>query len=198
MVLDRNPDNYFAEVEQSAFEPNNMVPDRAQPGQDAAGTPVQLPRRPPAPHRRQFHAATHQRPALRPGAFLQPRRGHALRDPGDPVYAPNSFGGRWPPPRCSVRTPSWRVTGEILRSAYTLHKEDDDFGQANVMVNKAMDQAARQRLVSNVVGHASQDVTEPVLSRVVLLAQHRQGGRGPGGGGLRAAGPGLGRAGLAM
>jgi catalase len=26
MVLDRNPDNYFAEVEQSAFEPNNMVP----------------------------------------------------------------------------------------------------------------------------------------------------------------------------
>jgi catalase len=35
------------------------------------------------------------------------------------------------------------------------------------MVNKAMDQAARQRLVSNVVGHASQDVTEPVLSRVV-------------------------------
>ncbi len=35
------------------------------------------------------------------------------------------------------------------------------------MVNQAMDQAARQRLVSNVVGHARQDVTEPVLSRVV-------------------------------
>ena len=34
------------------------------------------------------------------------------------------------------------------------------------MVNQAMDQAARQRLVSNVVGHARQDVTEPVLSRL--------------------------------
>jgi catalase len=63
--------------------------------------------------------------------------------------------------------PSWHVTGEIVRSAYSLHKEDDDFGQANAMVNKAMDQAARLRLVSNVVGHARQDVTEPVLSRVV-------------------------------
>lgn len=26
MVLDRNPDNYFAEVEQAAFEPRNVVP----------------------------------------------------------------------------------------------------------------------------------------------------------------------------
>ena len=26
MVLDRNPDNYFAQVEQAAFEPSNMVP----------------------------------------------------------------------------------------------------------------------------------------------------------------------------
>lgn len=26
MVLDRNPKNYFAEVEQMAFSPSNMVP----------------------------------------------------------------------------------------------------------------------------------------------------------------------------
>ncbi len=26
LVLDRNPRNYFAEVEQSAFSPNNLVP----------------------------------------------------------------------------------------------------------------------------------------------------------------------------
>ena len=59
------------------------------------------------------------------------------------------------------------MTGEILRSAYAPHKEDDDFGQAGTMVNKAMDQAARDRLVSNIVGHVKQGVEEPVLSRVV-------------------------------
>jgi catalase len=26
LVLDRNPENYFAEVEQAAFEPKNIVP----------------------------------------------------------------------------------------------------------------------------------------------------------------------------
>ena len=26
LVLDRNPENYFAEVEQAAFEPRNIVP----------------------------------------------------------------------------------------------------------------------------------------------------------------------------
>ena len=34
------------------------------------------------------------------------------------------------------------------------------------MVNKAMDDGARARLVSNVVGHIKKGVEEPVLSRV--------------------------------
>jgi catalase len=89
------------------------------------------------------------------------------QNPGDPVYAPNSFGGPAAAPELFGTDPSWHVTGEILRSAYTLHKEDDDFGQANAMVNKAMDEEARKRLVSNIVGHAGQAVTGPVLSRVV-------------------------------
>jgi catalase len=44
--------------------------------------------------------------------------------------------------------------------------EDDDFGQANAMVNQAVDDAARGRLVSNVVGHVRNGVREPVPSRV--------------------------------
>ncbi len=168
MVLDRNPDNYFAEVEQSAFEPNNMVPGIGPSpdkmllarlfsyhdthlhriGANATQLPVNAPRYAPV------------RSYNRDGAMR-------YENPGDPVYAPNSFGGPAAGPEMFGPDPSWHVTGEILRSAYTLHKEDDDFGQANAMVNEAMDQAARQRLVSNVVGHASQDVTEPVLSRVV-------------------------------
>ena len=38
MTLDRNPTDYHTEIEQAAFEPNNLVPGiGAQPGQDAAG-----------------------------------------------------------------------------------------------------------------------------------------------------------------
>jgi catalase len=168
MVLDRNPDNYFAEVEQAAFEPNNLVP-----GIGASPDKMLLARlfSYHDTHLHRIGANSMQLPVNAPrfAPVHSYNRDGAMRyeNPGDPVYAPNSFGGPAAAPEVFGPDPSWHVTGEILRSAYTLHKEDDDFGQANAMVNEAMDQAARQRLVSNVVGHASQDVTEPVLSRVV-------------------------------
>ena len=63
---------------------------------------------------------------------------------------------------------SWTVeAGEIVRSAYVKHREDDDFVQANAMVNKAMDGPARDRLVSNIVGHASDGVEPDTLARVI-------------------------------
>jgi catalase len=63
-------------------------------------------------------------------------------NPGDPVYAPNSYGGPEADP--SFGEMSWWVeAGEIVRSAYVKHREDDDFVQANAMVNKAMDGPAR-------------------------------------------------------
>ena len=40
----------------------------------------------------------------------------------------------------------------MVRAAYTLHAEDDDFGQANTLVNQVMDDAARDRLVETVSG----------------------------------------------
>jgi catalase len=94
------------------------------------------------------------------------------RNPPDPVYAPNSMGGPVAAPELFGEDPSWQVTGEILRSAYTLHKEDDDFGQANAMVNKAMGPGGRDRLVSNVVGHIKAGVQEPVLSRALDYWRH--------------------------
>ena len=53
----------------------------------------------------------------------------------------------------------------MVREAYTLRKDDDDYGQANTLVNQVMDDAARDRLVNNVVGHLLDGVQEPVLSR---------------------------------
>ena len=44
-------------------------------------------------------------------------------------------------------------------------KDDDDFVQAGALVRTVMDDAARNRLVSNVVGHLAAGVSEPVLQR---------------------------------
>jgi catalase len=83
----------------------------------------------------------------------------------DPVYAPNSKGG---PKADGERYPevaTWTADGEFIRAAYTLHKDDDDFGQAGTLVRSVMDDAARARLVANVVGHLAAGVSEPVLQR---------------------------------
>jgi catalase len=80
----------------------------------------------------------------------------------DPVYAPNSKGG---PKADPLRTaePLWHADGEMVRTAYTLRAEDDDWGQAGTLVRDVMDDAERARLVSNVAGHLRDGVTEEVL-----------------------------------
>ncbi len=53
----------------------------------------------------------------------------------------------------------------MVRAAYTLRKDDDDWSQAGTLVREVMDDAQRKRLVSNVVGHLSDGVSEKVLLR---------------------------------
>ena len=85
MVLDRNPANFFAEVEQASFNPSNLVPgDRPVAGPDADGAHLQLPRHPSAPHRPQLRAAADQPPAV-PGALLQQGRADGLPPRGQPA-----------------------------------------------------------------------------------------------------------------
>ena len=71
----------------------------------------------------------------------------------DPVYYPNSFEDA---PAADEHTYAehavWAADGEMVRAAYTLHAEDDDFGQANTLINDVMDDAARDRLVETVSG----------------------------------------------
>jgi catalase len=52
-----------------------------------------------------------------------------------------------------------------VRTAYTLRAEDDDWGQAGTLVCDVMNDAERERLVDNVVGHLLNGVSEPVLQR---------------------------------
>ncbi|XGU18847.1 catalase-related domain-containing protein [Rhodococcus sp. 3Y1] len=53
-----------------------------------------------------------------------------------------------------------------MRAGYIEHAEDGDFTQAGTLVREVLDDAARERLVSNIVGHALAGVSEEVLLRV--------------------------------
>jgi len=82
----------------------------------------------------------------------------------DPVYFPNSKGG--PQAESEHYKPaSWYADGEIMRAAYVEHAEDDDWSQPGALVRDVMDDAARERLVSNIVGALLAGVTETVLQR---------------------------------
>jgi catalase len=52
-----------------------------------------------------------------------------------------------------------------MHAAYTPRKDDNDFVQTNTLVRKVMDDAQRDRLVSNVAGHLKNGVSQPVLER---------------------------------
>jgi catalase len=53
------------------------------------------------------------------------------------------------------------------RYAYEKHAEDDDFGQAATLVREVMSDTDREHLITNIVAHASDRVSEPVQQRVV-------------------------------
>jgi catalase len=83
----------------------------------------------------------------------------------DPVYFPNSKGGSQADVDRYGQPAGWYSDGEMVHAAYTLHAEDDDWSQAGALVREVMDDAARTRLVNNIVGQLLNGVTEPVLLR---------------------------------
>ncbi|UMP03254.1 catalase [Amycolatopsis sp. EV170708-02-1] len=166
-VLDRNPANYFAEIEQAAFEPSNLVPGIGpSPDKMLQGRLFAY----PDAHRYRIGANYTQLPVNAPKSPVNSySRDGAMRynNPGDPVYAPNSYGGPHASAEIASETASgYGVEDEVIRSAYKLHAEDDDFGQPGTLVRDVMDDAQRQRLADNIIGHASNDVSQPVLERV--------------------------------
>jgi catalase len=167
LTLDRNPTDFHAEIEQAAFEPNNLVPGiglspdkmllarvfayadahRARMGVNYKQIPVNAPQAP-------VHSYS------KDGAMR-------VQKVSDPVYAPNSKGGPAADPERYPYVERWEADGEFVHAAASLHRDDDDWGQAGTLVRDVMDDAQRDRLVSNVVGHLSQGVTAPVLDRAL-------------------------------
>jgi catalase len=165
LTLNRNPTDYHTEIEQAAFEPNNLVPGiGASPDKMLLGRMFAY----ADAHRARLGVNYKQIPVNSPKSPVHSySKDGAMRvqNVSDPVYAPNSKGG---PKADADRYPevaTWPADGDMVRSAYTLRKDDDDFGQPNTLINKVMDQAARDRLVSNVVGHLKNGVSKPVLER---------------------------------
>ncbi|MEU8896078.1 catalase [Nocardia sp. NPDC048505] len=167
LTLTSNPVNYHTEIEQAAFAPSNAVPGTGpSPDKMLLGRWFSY----PDAHRYRIGPNYQELPVNTPRASEVhsyskdgPMRHH---NPGDPVYAPNSKGG----PAARVDGPreaaGWHSDGEMVREAYTLRADDDDWGQAGTLVREVLDDAARERLVGNIVGHLSNGVTEPVLAQV--------------------------------
>ena len=102
----------------------------------------------------------------------------AYRHSGNqPVYAPNSYGGPKADP-AHVADPGWAASGEMVRSAYTLHAEDDDFGQAGTLYRKTLSATEKEHLETNIIGHMSQDVERFIQERAVKLWYHVDQGLG--------------------
>ena len=166
MTLDENPVNFFAQMDQAAFAPSNTVPgvgfspDKMLLGRVFAYADA---------HRARIGPNFHQLPVNRPAverenhySFDGPMRYE--HSGAAPTYHPNSFGR----PVADFEGPvddGWEADGAIVRSAYQLHAEDDDFGQPGTLVREVFDDAQRDRLVDTVVGSLA-GVEDPVLSRV--------------------------------
>lgn len=82
-----------------------------------------------------------------------------------PVYAPNSYGRSYQDEQGPVDN-GWESDGQLVRTAYSLHSEDDDFGQAHTLVREVYSEQERERLVQTVTGALLDGVVEPVLSNV--------------------------------
>jgi len=151
LVLDRNPDNYFAETEQSAFSPGNFVPGIG-PSADKM-----LQARLFSYHDTHLHR-------LGPNYQLLPinaskakvtdyQRDGAMRSDANggsgPNYFPNSFGGPAPDP--SAADPGMPVSGTTGRYEYT--HPNSDFEQPGALYSVVMTDEDRAHLVDNIVSH---------------------------------------------
>jgi catalase len=165
--LNRNPDNYFAEIENAAFSPSNVVPGigfspdkmlqarvfayadahRHRLGTHYEALPVNTPKC-PVHH---YHKDGQMR--------------FTRNDSGNPdaYYEPNSFDGPKEDP--TVAEPPLRISGDADR--YNHRDGNDDFGQPRALFN-LFDAGQRQRLYSNIAA-AMQGVPQSIVDRQTAL-----------------------------
>lgn len=162
MELNRNPDNYFAEIEQAAFSPSNIVPgigfspDKMLQGRIFAYADA---------HR--YRLGTHYEalPVNRPQCPVHhyhkdgPMRFFDNNPNPEAYYEPNSFGG--PVERPDVGEPPLKIEGDGDR--YNHRDGNDDYSQPRALF-QLFGAGQRQRLFSN-IAEAMQGVPEFIVER---------------------------------
>ena len=167
LELNRNPDNYFAEIEQAAFAPSNIVPGigfspdkmlqarifsyadahRYRLGTHYEALPVNAPRCP-----------VHHYHKDGPMRFFRNDTGNP-----DAYYEPNSFNG--PAQSEALREPPLKISGDANR--YNHRVGNDDYSQPRALF-RLLSHAERERLMDN-VGAAMQGVPVDIVKRQVAL-----------------------------
>jgi catalase len=163
MELNRNPDNYFAEIEQAAFSPSNVVP-----GIGFSPDKVLQARLFSYPDAQRYRIGTHYQ-ALPVNAPKCPvhhyHKDGAMRfsqnDAGSPdiYYEPNSLGG--PGQEDRYREPPLTASGDIDR--YDHRWGNDDYAQPRALF-EMFDQGQRDRLCATIAG-AMAGVPDNIIRR---------------------------------
>jgi catalase len=152
LVLNRNPVNYFAETEQAAFCPGNVVPgiavspDKMLQARVFSYHDTHIHRLGP-----NYHLIPVNAPKCAPETSYQ-RDGFMRVDDGGgsgPNYWPNSLGGPAPDP--TTGEPAFDISGQAAR--YPFNYPNDDFVQAGTLYRKVMSDEDREHLICNIVDH---------------------------------------------
>lgn len=150
LVLDKNPKNYFNDVEQIAFSPANMVPgiepspDKMLQGRLFSYTDT---------HRHRLGPNYPQIPVNCPLGFKRTYARDGFMNVntaagGSPNYFPNSFHG--PTEVKEADSSTFHVSGDVQRYDSS---NDCNFTQVDMFWSKVLKPDERQRLVQNIAGH---------------------------------------------
>jgi len=164
MVLDRNPQNYFSEVEQSAYSPANLVPGiEASPDKMLQGRLFSY----HDTHRHRLGANFAQFPvncpfASRPKTYTRDGpQSHDNHQGGAPNYFPNSFNGPHEDPTAVEST--YAVKGDVQRCDTG---DEDNFSQVDDFWSKVLSADERKRLAENIAGNLK-DASEQIRTRAI-------------------------------
>jgi catalase len=147
LVLDRNPENYFAEVEQAAFDPKNIVPGMGySPDKMLQARLISY----PDAHRYRLGVNYDSLPVNKPQCpFHTYNRDGAMRFDGNSGssvnYEPNSFGGPTQDPAFRERPRA--ISGTVDRHNHLL---DGDYYTQPGNLFRLMKPDARERLIGNI------------------------------------------------
>ena len=152
MTLNRNPENWFAQIEQVAFSPSNQVP-----GTGVSPDKMLLARTfsyPDAQRHRigaNFMHLPVNQPKVRVNAFQFDGPMAYLHSGDQPTYVTNSYGRPWSDKEGPMEN-GWEADGALVRQAYNLRADDDDFSQPGQLVREVFTDEQRERLVQTVAG----------------------------------------------